>query len=144
VRYELKSADDEASVDIFYTKSNETYLHEAYFDMQSNTMFKPAYPGEKVLNWTRDYLEHYTSYRNNAAYMQDICKTFGTVTHLEPMNTTLGNMTLQVTIKEFSEEDIYTTLQFRPANQTAHDYDDAVTLEFHNGVWLNFVDNIQQ
>lgn len=143
VRYSLKSASDETSVDIYYVKSNGTYIH-AYFDMRSNEMFSPAYPGDKVLNWSRGFLERYTIFKNNSTYLQNICATLDTVTHLEPMNTTCSGVTLQITIKEFSETEIYTTLQFRPLNQTAHDYDNAVTLEFHNGVWFNFIDNIQQ
>lgn len=142
VRYNLKSASDEANVDIFYAKSNGTYMHESYFDMQSHALFAPAYPGDIVLNWTRDFIARYTNYRHNPSYLQEIQRTLETVNHIEPMNKTNSGITLQITIKQFNEEEIYTTLQFRQANQTAHDYDNAVTLEFHNGVWFNFADNI--
>lgn len=142
VRYNLKSAGDEATVDIFYLKSNDTYLHEQYFDIMSNTLFSPAYPSDKVLNWSRTLLEGYTAYKNNASYLLEMQKTLDSINRIEPMNRTLGDYTLQINIKQFSEEDIYTTLQFRPANSTARDYDNAVTLEFHNGAWFNFADNI--
>jgi hypothetical protein len=108
----------------------------------SDTLFSPAYPSDKVLNWSRTLLEGYIAYKNNASYLLEMQKTLNSIDYIEPMNRTIGNYTLQITIRQFSEEDIYTTLQFRPVNSTAKDYDDAVTLEFHNGVWFNFADNI--
>jgi hypothetical protein len=44
LRYNLKSSNDEAHVNLFYTKANDTYVHESYFDVNSNTLFSPAYP----------------------------------------------------------------------------------------------------
>jgi len=140
MRYELKSSDDEAWVNILYTKANDTWIHEPNFDVYSNTLFSPAYPTDKVLNWTKAFLERYQGFQNNAPYLSEMREVLDTVDHIRPLNTTNGGINLQITIKEFSEQEIYTTLRFAPANSTAHDYENAVTFEFHNGVMLDFFD----
>ena len=69
MQYDLKSSDDQANVDIFYTKANVTYTQEPYFNVYSGTLFSPAYPTDKVLNWTKSFLERYQNFRNNASYV---------------------------------------------------------------------------
>ncbi len=140
MKYDLKASNDEAYVDIFYTKANDTYIHESYFHVHSDTLFSPAYPTDKVLNWTKSFLERYQSFRNNASYVSEMRKTLDSVDHIQPLNVTSGDIKLQITIKQFTEQDIYTTLKFAPANSTAHDLDNNVTFEFHNGVMLDFSD----
>jgi hypothetical protein len=142
-RYELKSSDDEVWVNILYTKANDTYIHEPNFDVYSNTLFSPAYPTDKVLNWTKAFLERYQDFQNNAPYLSEMREILDTVDHIQPLNATSGGINLQITIKEFSEQEIYTTLRFAPANSTAHDYENAVTFEFHNGVMLDFFDRYE-
>lgn len=140
IKYELESSGDNASVDILYTKANETYIHEPYFSVHSNTLFSPAYPTDKVLNWTKSFLERYQSFQNNASYVFEMRKTLDSISRIEPLNVTKGDIKLQITIRQFSDQDIYTTIKFAPANSTARDVDDAVTFEFHNGVMLDFCD----
>ncbi len=140
MQYDLKSPDDEAYVDILYTKSNSTYIHEPYFSVRSNTLFSPAYPSDKILNWTKSFLERYQNYQSNASYLLEMRQTLELVNHIQPMNITNGDTTLQIVIKQFSEQDIYTTLKLSPINPTARDLDKAVTFEFHNGVLLDFSD----
>ncbi len=138
--YDLKSFDDEAYVDIFYTGTNNTYTHEPYFQVRSDTMFSPAHPTDKVLNWTKAFLERYQNFRNNSSYIFEIRRILNTVDQIRPLNVTSGDISLQITIRQFTEQDIYTTLKLSPANSTAHDYDNAVTFEFHNGAMLDFFD----
>jgi len=138
MRYDLKSSNDDAWVDIYYTQSADSYIHEPYFSVYSNTLFPPAYPSDKVLNWTKDFLERYHTYQNNASYVPDMQRTLDLVDHIQPLNVTRGDMKLQIDIKEFTEQDIYTTLRFSPLNSTAKDSDDVLTFEFHNGVMLHF------
>ena len=140
IKYELESSDDEASVDIFYTKANETYIHEPYFGVHSNTLFSPAYPTAKVLNWTKSFLERYQSFQSNASYVFEIRKTLDSIEHIKPLNVTKGDIKLQITIRQFTEQEIYTTLAFSHANSTAQDSDNQLTFEFHNGVMLDFWD----
>ncbi len=140
MRYELKSSDDEAWVDIFYTKANDTYTHEPNFNVYSKALFSPAYPTDRVLNWTKAFLERYQGFKNNALYLSEMTEILDTIDYIRPLNATSGSMNLQITIKEFSEQEIYTTLKFAPANATALDYENAVTFEFHNGVALDFFD----
>ncbi len=138
--YDLRSSDDEAYVDIFYTGENNTYTHEPYFRVRSDTMFSPAYPSDKVLNWTKAFLERYQNFRNNASYILEIRRILGAIDRIRPLNVTSGDISLQITIRQFTEQDIYTTLKLSPANSTAHDYDNAVTFEFHNGAMMDFFD----
>ncbi len=70
----------------------------------------------------------------------EIQKILDTVDQIRPLNVTSGDISLQITIRQFTEQDIYTTLKLSPANSTAHDYDNAVTFEFHNGAMLDFFD----
>ena len=139
MRYYLKASDDEGFVNIMYTKANDTYIHES-FSVYSHTLFSPAYPTGKVLNWTKSFLERYQSFRNNAAYISQIRNLLDSIDYIQPLNVTRDDIRLQITIKEFSEKEIYTTLKFSPLNSTARDYENAVTFEFHNGVWLDFMD----
>jgi len=138
-RYYLKASDDEGFVNIMYTKANDTYIHE-YFSLYSHTLFSPAYPTSKVLNWTKSFLERYQSFRNDASYISQIRNLLESIDHIQPLNVTRDDIKLQITIKEFSEKEIYTTLKFSPVNSTTRDYENAVTFEFHNGVWLAFWD----
>ena len=69
-------------------------------------------------------------------------KSLDNVDHIQPLNVTSGEIKLQITIKQFTKKDIYTTLQLAPANSTAHDLDNAVTFEFHNGDMLDFSDGM--
>ena len=139
MRYYLKASDDEGFVNIMYTKANDTYIHES-FSLYLQTLFSPAYPTGKVLNWTKSFLERYQSFRNNATYISQIRNLLDSIDHIQPLNVTRDDIRLQITIKEFSEKEIYTTLKFSPLNSTARDYENAVAFEFHNGVWLDFMD----
>ena len=138
--YDLRSSDDEAYVDIFYTGENNTYTHEPYFQVRSDTIFSPAYPSDKVLNWTKAFLERYRAFQNNASYVSEMCVVLDAIDQIQPLNVTSGGTALQIAIKQFNEQEIYTTLKFSPTNSTAHDYDNAVTFEFHNGALLHFSD----
>jgi hypothetical protein len=142
MRYDLESPDDKAWVDVYYIKVNDTYIQEPYFDMISENLFSPAYPSDKVLTWTKNFIERYQNI-NNATYIADISKILDTVDQIQPMNVTSGNIKLQITIRQFTEQDIYTTIRFAPINSTAHDFDNAVTFEFHNGRTLNFYDRYE-
>ena len=139
MRYYLKASDDEGFVNIMYTKANDTYIHES-FSVYLQTLFSPAYPTGKVLNWTKSFLERYQSFRNNATYISQIRNLLDSIDYIQPLNVTRDDIRLQITIKEFSEKEIYTTLKFSPLNSTARDYENAVTFEFHNGVLLDFMD----
>jgi hypothetical protein len=140
MRYELEASDDEGWVDIFYTEANDTYTHEPYFSVYLDKPFSPAYPSDKVLDWTKSFLERYQRYRDNASYISEMRQTLNLINHIEPMNLTNGNITLQITIKQFTQQDIYTTLKLTPANTTTQDTNNAVTFEFHNGAMLRFDD----
>jgi len=120
-------------------KVNDTYIQEPYFDMISEKLFSLLYPSDKVLTWTKNFFEHYQNF-NNAAYLADINKILGTIYQIRPTNVTSGNIKLQITIRQFTEQVIYTTIRFAPISSTAHDHDNAVTFEFHNGLTLNFYD----
>ena len=140
MRYELEASDDDGWVDIYYTKANDTYTHEPYFSIYLDKPFSPAYPSDKVLDWTKSFLERYQSYKDNASYVSEMLQTLNLIDHIEPMNMTNGNISLQITIREFTQQDIYTTLKLTPANTTTQDFDNAVTFEFHNGAILSFCD----
>jgi hypothetical protein len=138
--YDLKSPDDNAHVDFFYSQDNGTYTRGSSFTLDSDTLFYPPYPSDKVLNWTKGFLERYQRYQNNSAYVSDIRKTLDTIEHIQSLNTTCGNVALQIKIRQFTEEDIYTTIKFVPANQTGRYPEKALTFEYHNGVMLDFTD----
>jgi hypothetical protein len=140
MRYELEASDDDGWVDIYYTKANDTYTHEPYFSIYLDKPFSPAYPSDKVLDWTKSFLERYQNFKDNASYVSEMRQTLNLIDHIEPMNVTNGNISLQIKIREFTQQDIYTTLKLAPANSTAQDFDDAVTFEFHNGAMLYFCD----
>jgi hypothetical protein len=140
MKYDLTSLDDQAYVEMFYTKVGDDYLPEPYFSVYSSALFSPAYPTDKVLNWTKSFLDRYQNYQTNASYLLEMKQTLNLVDHIQPLNLTSGGITLQIEIKQFTEQDIYTTLKLAPSNSTVHDLDNAVTFEFHNGALLHFSD----
>ncbi|MCW4002378.1 MAG: hypothetical protein NWE95_00485 [Candidatus Bathyarchaeota archaeon] len=140
VRYELEASDDAGWVDIYYTKANDTYTHEPYFSVYLKKPFSPPYPSDKLLTWTRDFLERYQNYKNSASYVSEMRQTLNLINHIEPMNLTNGNISLQIKIRQFTQQDIYTTLKLTPANTTTQDTNNAVTFEYHNGAMLRFDD----
>ena len=142
IAYDLQTSDNVFHLSLFYTEANGTYLLEPYFSFYTDELFYPTYPDDTVLNWTQSFIERYQTFRNNATYVMDIRKTLDSIDHIEPMNITCANMELQIIIKTFSPEDVYTTLQFTQTEQNTMDSAKSVTFEYHNGRLLNFSDNI--
>jgi len=140
ISYDLESPQNQVHVDLFYTEGNNTYMLEPYFHISSDTLFYPAYPTDKVLNWTKGFLERYQSFKNDSSYVSEMHKALDTVDHIQPLNITSGNITLQIKIRQFNAEEIYTTLKFQSTDQNMSYPEKAVTFEFHNGAMMDFSD----
>jgi hypothetical protein len=139
--YDLESSGETVRVHFFYCQNNSTYTREpTFFTLLCDKMFYPPYPGDNVLNWTKGFLERYQRYQSDSAYISAIRETLNTIEHIAPMNTTCGDVSLHIKIRQFTEQDIYTTIKFTPANLNATSPEKALIFEYHNGGMLDFSD----
>jgi hypothetical protein len=146
VSYNLQSSENKVQVCLDYAKENDTYTLESYnhIYLDSTAFIYPPYPTNNLLNWTKGFMERYQSFQNYPPYISEIRKTLDTVESLEPFNITNGNIKLQISIRQFDEEEIYTTLTFLYTSEGVDYTSKAVVFDFHNGLTADFADTWDQ
>ena len=144
--YDLQSSENIVHADLNYVNKNNSYTLDSflYTYLGSTAFVYMPYPSDNLLYWTRGFLERYQSFQNDKPYISEIRKTLDTVNCLEPLNVTCGNTKLQITIRQFTETEIYTSLTFLNASEGIDYTSKSVVFNFHNGLSVNFADHWNQ
>ena len=146
ISYDLQSSENKVQAYLNYAKENNSYTLEtcSYIYLNSTAFVYPPYPTDNLLNWTRGFLKGTRAFKAIKPYISEMRKTLDTVEHLEPLNVTCGNTELQIIIRQFTEDDIYTTLTFLYTSEGVNNTTKAVVFDFHNGLYVNFADHLNQ
>jgi len=140
--YTLQSSENKVHASFGYTLENGNYTLESYSHiyLDSPAFVYPPYPPDNLLNWTKSFMERYQSFQSDVAYVSEMRKTLDTVDRLEPLNVTSGSIKLQISIKQFNVNEIYTSITFLYTSEGVDYEGKAVGFNFHNGLYAHFAD----
>lgn len=140
--FTLQSGVNQVIADFDFTDNNETYTLESYSQiyMDAPAWVYPPYPPDNLLNWTKGFMGRYQNSLGNASYISTMGQILEAVDTLEPLNMTSGNIKLQISVREYNVDEIYTSITFVYTSEGVDYGAKAVSFNFHNGLYSDFTD----
>jgi len=138
----LQASDGEIPLLFYFAAETHTLSH---YSQQANFLQgSPAInvPDKgKILSWIKGFLGKYETYSNNASHISAIQKAFDSVSTLEPLNMTIGDVQLRISAYDFTGIlGGFLSVSMTHTHEGVQDESKALTMVFRNGSLTSFTD----